>query len=132
LQFDGNFISRDISRTFQIFQDIFGAERLSGPFLDRKQQVNEILIKLGGEVIQLFEPISESSPAFKFLQKRGEGLHHLCYEVADIEEAVAEFRRKGIEVLFEPFPAFEGRQAAFISPFDTANLLVELVEEKKK
>lgn len=122
------FISHDISHTFQVFEDIFGAKRISEPFLDKKQQVNEILIDIKGEVIQLFEPISQSSPAYNFLRKKGEGLHHLCYEVEDIEKAVEGFRNKGIKVLFEPFEAFEGRKAAFVSPFDTGNLLVELVE----
>lgn len=126
------FISHDISNTFRVFKDIFGAKRVSDPFLDKKQQVNEVLIELGGEVIQLFEPVSEASPVYNFLRKRGEGLHHLCYEVSDIEKAIAEFRDKGIEVIFEPFEAFEGRRAAFISPFATGNLLIELVESKPK
>ena len=124
------FISHDISNTFQVFKDMFGAKKISEPFLDKKQQVNEILVDIGGEVIQLFEPVSETSPAYNFLRKRGEGLHHLCYEVPDIEKAVTEFQDKGVRVLFEPFEAFEGRRAAFLSPFDTGNLLVELVESK--
>jgi len=126
------FISHDISKTFQIFHEIFGAAKISAPFLDKKQQVNEILIDVEGEVIQLFEPISEASPAYSFLKKRGEGLHHLCYEVPDIKKAVAEFRNKGVTILFEPFDAFEDRKTAFINLFDTGNLLIELVESKKK
>lgn len=124
------FISRDISRTYQIFNEIFGATKISEPFLDKKQQVNEILVDIEGEILQLFEPLSEGSPAYNFLKKRGEGLHHLCYEVPDIEEAVKKFRNKGVEVLFEPFDAFGGRKAAFLSPFDAGNLLIELVESK--
>lgn len=126
------FISHDISNTFRIFSEICGAKKISEPFLDKKQQVNEILVEIGGEVLQLFEPISETSPAYNFLRKRGEGLHHLCYEVPDIEGAVEQFRAKGVQVIFEPFKAFEGRRAAFISPFDTGNLLIELVEAKPK
>lgn len=123
------FVSRDISKTFQIFKEIFGAEMISGPFLDKIQQVNEILVNVGDKTIQIFEPISEKSPAYNFLKKKGEGLHHLCYEVSDIEKTLERFRNKGIAILFEPFQAFEGRRAAFISPFDTSNLLVELVEK---
>lgn len=124
------FISHDISNTFQVFKNMLGAKKISEPFLDKKQQVNEVLIEMGGEVLQLFEPVSENSPAYNFLRKRGEGLHHMCFEVDDIEQAVEDFRKKGVEVLFDPFDAFEGRRAAFVSPFDTGNLLIELVEEK--
>lgn len=124
------FISHDISRTFKVFEDIFGAKKISEPFLDKKQQVNEILVDIGEEIIQIFEPVSETCPAYNFLRKRGEGLHHMCFEVDDIEDAVEDFRKKGVEVLFDPFDAFDGKRAAFVSPFDTGNLLIELVESK--
>jgi len=82
----------------------------------------------GGSEIELIEPTSTDSSLSKFLEKRGEGLHHICLEVDDIDAALAEMQEKGTPVLDkQPRIAAEGR-AIFIHPKAANGVLLELVE----
>ena len=85
----------------------------------------------GGSEIELIEPTTPDSSLAKFLEKRGEGLHHICLEVEDIDAALAEMQEKGIPVLDkQPRIAAEGR-AIFIHPRAANGVLVELVEREE-
>jgi methylmalonyl-CoA epimerase len=82
----------------------------------------------GGSEIELIEPTSPDSSLARFLEKRGEGLHHICLEVADIDASLRELREKGAQVLDqEPRQAAEGR-AIFLHPRGTNGVLLELIE----
>ncbi|MGH2481706.1 MAG: methylmalonyl-CoA epimerase [Ktedonobacteraceae bacterium] len=83
----------------------------------------------GGSEIELIEPTSADSSLSRFLEKRGEGLHHLCLEVEDIDASLRELREKGAAVLDqEPRIAAEGR-AIFLHPRGTNGVLLELLEK---
>jgi methylmalonyl-CoA epimerase len=82
----------------------------------------------GGSEIELIEPTADSSLT-RFLEKRGEGLHHICLEVDDIDVALAEMRTQGAPVLdAEPRVAAEGR-AIFLHPKGTNGVLLELLQK---
>jgi methylmalonyl-CoA epimerase len=82
----------------------------------------------GGSEIELIEPTTAESSLSKFLEKRGEGLHHICLEVDDIDAALIEMQEKGVHVLDkQPRLAAEGR-AIFIHPKATNGVLLELIE----
>ena len=82
----------------------------------------------GGSEIELIEPTSPDSSLARFLEKRGEGLHHICLEVDDIDAALADMQAKGAPVLDkQPRLAAEGR-AIFLHPRGTNGVLLELVE----
>lgn len=82
----------------------------------------------GGSELELIEPTTSNSSLARFLEKRGEGLHHICLEVADIDAALAEMQEKGVPVLDErPRIAAEGR-AIFLHPRGTNGVLLELLE----
>jgi methylmalonyl-CoA epimerase len=82
----------------------------------------------GGSEIELIEPTTPDSSLTRFLEKRGEGLHHICLEVDNIDAALAEMQEKGAPVLDEqPRISAEGR-AIFIHPKGTNGVLLELVE----
>ena len=82
----------------------------------------------GGSEIELIEPTSADSSLTKFLEKRGEGMHHICLEVENIEVALQEMREKGAAVLDKvPRVAAEGR-AIFLHPKGTNGVLLELLE----
>ena len=82
----------------------------------------------GGSEIELIEPTTPDSNLAKFLEKRGEGLHHICLEVENIDAALAELQEQGAPVLDKhPRLAAEGR-AIFIHPKGTNGVLLELVE----
>jgi methylmalonyl-CoA/ethylmalonyl-CoA epimerase len=84
---------------------------------------------LGGSFIQLITPLSSDSAVSRFLEKHGEGLHHVAYAVADIEEALAYLVERGAR-LVDRQPRIGGRGAriAFVHPADLAGTLIELVE----
>ena len=93
------------------------------------QGVEEAMIAVGGSHIQLLAPLSDDSPVGKFLEKRGEGLHHVAYAVADIEAALAHLRREGIRLIDEaPRTGGGGARIAFVHPNSLAGTLIELVE----
>ena len=82
----------------------------------------------GGSEIELIEPTNPDSSLARFLEKRGEGLHHICLEVDDIDAALAGMHAKGAPVLDkQPRLAAEGR-AIFLHPRGTNGVLLELVE----
>ena len=84
----------------------------------------------GGSELELIEPITPNSSLTRFLEKRGEGLHHICLEVADIDAALAEMQEKGVAVLDkQPRIAASGR-AIFLHPKGTNGVLLELLEKK--
>ena len=84
----------------------------------------------GGSEIELIEPTTPDSSLTRFLEKRGEGLHHICLEVADIDAALAEMQEKGVPVLDkQPRIAASGR-AIFLHPKGTNGVLLELLEKK--
>jgi len=83
----------------------------------------------GGSEIELIEPTTPDSSLTKFLEKRGEGLHHICLEVENIDAALAEMQEKGALVLDkQPRIAAEGR-AIFLHPKGTNGVLLELLEK---
>lgn len=83
----------------------------------------------GGSEIELIEPTSADSSLSRFLAKRGEGLHHVCLEVENIDAALREMQEKGAAVLDqEPRLAAEGR-AIFLHPKGTNGVLLELIEK---
>ncbi len=83
----------------------------------------------GGSEIELIEPTTPDSSLVKFLEKRGEGLHHICLEVDDIDAALQEMQARGAPVLDkQPRLAAEGR-AIFLHPKGTNGVLLELIEK---
>jgi methylmalonyl-CoA/ethylmalonyl-CoA epimerase len=95
----------------------------------QKAKVAFLTTRAGDPQIELVEPLSEDSPVRRFLQEKGGGLHHVCYEVAELERELADFRSRGAVIARRPKPAvaFGGRRIAWV--ITTEKLLVELLEE---
>ena len=82
---------------------------------------------LEGCTIELVQPMDPASPAAKFIQKRGEGIHHICLGVENVEASLREFEAKGIELLNKtPRKTQDGRLIAFLNPKSTNGVLIEL------
>jgi methylmalonyl-CoA/ethylmalonyl-CoA epimerase len=83
-----------------------------------------------GEVdVELLEPAESSSPVAKFLAKRGPGIHHICYRVADLDAALTRCRAAGYRLVDEtPRRGAGGRRIAFLHPTTTNGILLELTE----
>lgn len=126
------FVVKDLSSTLNTFESVLGIKPVSKPFLDKVQEVNEIFLDVKPTLLQLFEPVTDNSPVSNFLRKHGEKLHHLCFEVDDLDREVKGLKAKGITIIWEPFKGFDNRRVAFVDPQQLKGLLVELVEDKKK
>ena len=95
------------------------------------QKVKVAFLTIGDTKIEFLEPLSPESTVAKFLEKRGEGLHHLALETTDIHQEVSRIGTKGFEVLNEPRPGAEGKIVSFLNPKGTNRVLIELVGEPK-
>lgn len=97
------------------------------------QKVKVALFHFAGFNIELLEPIGSDSTIAKFLAKRGEGIHHLCFNVDNIEKALSDLKSAGIILLDEkPRLGATGNKIAFVSPKSTHGVLIELREPKQK
>jgi methylmalonyl-CoA/ethylmalonyl-CoA epimerase len=86
----------------------------------------------GDTTIELLEPIGTNSPIFRFLEKRGEGIHHICFKVDDIESALERLKKQGIKLINEaPRPGVDGTKVAFLHPKALNGVLIELAELPK-
>jgi len=123
------FVVSDIEKSVEGFQNSLGMSWDGAIYADPKQKVKVTFLSSAPACaqIELVQPASPDSPVTGFLE-RGGGQHHLCYEVDNIEEALAAFRARKASVIQRPCPAvaFEGRRIAwFVTP---ERLVVELLE----
>ena len=97
-----------------------------------EQKVQVAMHPVGESRIELLEPTDAESPIAKFLDKRGEGIHHLCFEVEDLEAALQELKSRGIRLIDEsPRQGAGGCKVAFVHPAATHGVLIELSEVKE-
>ena len=83
----------------------------------------------GTTVVQLVAPLNDDSPLTRFLDRAGPGVQHLAFRVSDVEHAAAEYRRRGLRLLYDaPKPGTRGSRINFVHPKDTGGVLLELVE----
>ncbi|ANU17086.1 methylmalonyl-CoA epimerase [Planococcus sp. CP5-4] len=95
------------------------------------QKVKVAFIDAGNIKLELLEPMSEDSPIHKFIEKKGEGIHHIAFGVDGIEERMAELRENGVKLLSdEPKPGAGGAMVAFLHPKSSNGVLYELCEKK--
>lgn len=95
-----------------------------------EQGVQTTIFPTGKGKIELLEGLDEHSPITKYLQKKGAGVHHICLEVNNIAEAMAELRNRGIDLIYaEPKTGAEGYLINFIHPKVSGGVLVELAQK---
>ena len=93
------------------------------------QGVEEAMIPVGGSFVQLLQPLGADTPVGRFLESRGEGLHHVAFAVASIDSALEHLREEGARLVDEaPRAGGRGTRIAFVHPADVAGTLIELVE----
>ena len=98
-----------------------------------EQKLRTAFLPVDGTEIELLEPTSADSSVAKFIEKRGEGLHHIAIRVDDIDAALAELKAKGIQLIDEtPRNGAGGARIAFVHPKATHGVLLELCERKQK
>ena len=119
---------RDLDAALVEYSRLFGAEPLYREVVT-EQGVEEAMIAVGGSFIQLLQPLGADTPVGKFLDRRGEGMHHIALAVADIEAALAHLKAEGVRLIDEePRVGGRGARIAFVHPKAFAGTLIELVE----
>lgn len=88
---------------------------------------------IGGLKIELLEATREDSPIARFIEKKGEGIHHLAFEVSDIAKSLGEYQDKGFQLInAHPKDGADNKSIAFLHPKSTNGVLIELCQEKAK
>ncbi|MBZ4643807.1 MAG: methylmalonyl-CoA epimerase [Deferribacteraceae bacterium] len=96
------------------------------------QKVKVAFIKVGESNIELLEPTSEESPIFKYIEKKGEGIHHICYDVEDVDKALETLKNDGFKLINEkPMKGAHHKIVAFVHPKSTNGVLTELSMDEK-
>ena len=120
-------VDLDAARAF--YERVLGLHAVHEEVLD-DQGVREVLFAMGDAYVQLVAPLGPDTPVGRFLARRGEGIHHVGYAVADVAGALKELRASGVEVVDqEPRVGSAGTTVAFVHPKAVRGVLIELVQE---
>ena len=96
-----------------------------------EQKVRAMFFRIGDGGVELLEPTSPESPIAKFIGKRGEAVHHLSFEVDDIEQEIARLTAEGFEMIDKhPRIGADGYRIAFLHPKSTNNILIEISQKR--
>jgi len=120
---------QNLEEALEIFEKKLGL-KLEGVHEIKEQRVKAAMLLAGETRIELLEPIGQEGPVARFLEKRGEGFHHIAFKVKNIEGLLAQLKERGIILVDEkPRVGVKGAKIAFLHPKSTKNVLVELCEE---
>jgi len=118
----------DLDRALDAYREHYRVEPLYRETVGA-QGVEEAMIPVGGSFVQLLQPLGADTPVGRFLESRGEGLHHIAFAVASIDDALEHLKAEGSRLVDEtPRPGGRGTRIAFVHPADLAGTLIELVE----
>lgn len=120
-------VVNDIETALRVYRDALGL-RLGQVQTIPDQDVKIAFLPAGDSEIELLEPINPESGVAKFLAKRGEGMHHICLEVDDLDATLAELAAQGVELIDRAPRAGAHGRIAFIHPKGSHGVLIELLE----
>jgi methylmalonyl-CoA/ethylmalonyl-CoA epimerase len=119
----------DIQNALELFENALGM-RLDHVSDEEGGKTRVAFMPIGGSDVELVEPLESESGLAKFLTKRGEGIHHICFEVDDIEAALARLKEHGTQLIDEtPRVNSNGTRYAFIHPKSAHGVLIELYQK---
>jgi methylmalonyl-CoA epimerase len=121
----------DLDRSIETYGRFFGASvehRATVP----DQGVEAASLKVGGSRVELLRPLAPDTPVGRFVARRGPGMHHVAFAVADLPAELARLRVEGAKLIDEePRPGLFGLQVAFVHPEATGGVLAELVADER-
>ena len=120
---------QDIEKSLAVYRDLLGLE-LEGQHEVEDQKVITAFFPVGETHIELIQPTAGNVGVTKFLEKRGEGVHHICFEVDDIEQALQDVKARGAVLIDETPRVIENgkKKMAFLHPKSTGGVLIELYQ----
>ena len=121
----------NLDEAAKFYQDGLGLD-LTGIEVVSAQKTKVGFFKIGGSNIELVQPAEPDSPLDKFLKTKGQGMHHLCFEVDDIEAEIKNLLENGATMIDQkPRPGAHNSRVAFVHPKSSSGVLIELVELSK-
>jgi methylmalonyl-CoA/ethylmalonyl-CoA epimerase len=119
----------DLEAAVELYAAVLGAEPVHRERMD-SDGVEEALFRVGSSYVQLLAPTAPDTPVGRFLERRGEGVHHVGYRVDEVASALAALKDRGVPLVDEaPRPGSRGTTVAFVHPKGLGGVLVELVQE---
>jgi methylmalonyl-CoA/ethylmalonyl-CoA epimerase len=119
---------KSLEESIPFYRDLL-AMPFAGIEVVAEQKVRVAMLQVGESKIELLEPTSEDSPVAKFIEKNGPGIHHLAYEVEDLEAAIARLMAEGARMIDEkPRAGAHGSRIAFVHPKSSNGVLTELCQ----
>ena len=120
---------KDISASNELFAKLFGEQHYKVEEVE-SEGVKTSFFKIGENKIELLEATKENSPIAKFIEKKGEGIHHIAFDVENIEEEIKRLKSEGFVVLNDtPKKGADNKLVAFLHPKTTNGVLIELCQE---
>lgn len=118
----------EIDGSLDLYRDLFELE-VAHREIVREQGVEAVLLDVGENHVELLAPLGPDTPVGKFLAKKGPGLHHVAYQVSDIDSTLATLKQAGMELIDErPRVGIRESRVAFLHPRATGGVLTELVQ----
>jgi methylmalonyl-CoA/ethylmalonyl-CoA epimerase len=123
---------KNLEESIKYYQDVLGLECYNIEEV-KDQKVRTAFFKVGDAKIELLESTGPEGPIGKYIEKRGEGIHHIAFAVKDIEETLKHVEENGVRLIdTTPRKGAEGLEIAFLHPKSTFGVLTELCEDKNK
>jgi methylmalonyl-CoA/ethylmalonyl-CoA epimerase len=120
---------KDLNNAKEVYKKLFQSEPSATEVVD-SQKVKVVKFKVGESTIELLEGTAPDSPISKFIEKRGEGIHHIAYESDDIKEELTRLDAEGFELVDkEPTVGSDNMHIAFIKPKSTGSVLTEICQK---
>lgn len=121
---------KSLQATIPFYEEALGL-KCSGIEEVATQKVRVAFFSVGDTRIELLEPMDPSSPIAKFLEQKGEGMHHIAFDTNNIQADLEQTRNEGVRLINEtPVPGAHGSQVAFLHPKSTFGVLTEFCQEK--
>lgn len=123
---------KNIQESNNLFSKLFNKKAYKEESV-ASEGVTTSFFQMGETKIELLEATTEDSPIAKFIQKKGEGIHHIAYEVENIEEEMIRLKNEGFTLINEkPKKGADNKMVCFLHPKDTNGVLIELCQEVKR
>ena len=121
---------KSIESSEQIFKKLFNTEPYKRELVDA-QKVLTSFLRIGNNKIELLQSTAEDGVINKFIERKGEGFHHIAFAVTDLKSEMGRLKSEGFQLLQEePSEGADNKLICFIHPKSTGGILVELVQEK--